>query len=372
MVNDYSKRYFPNLDAPRFLAFITVFLEHLVVPHNTSIQSSVSYKFYDEHLRIGVIGWDFYLVLSGFLITWMILEEYKFTSKFSLLYFWLKRCLRIWPLYFLMILIATVLVAIAHYSGNNVHNMPPLGWLPTFTLNFYIVKHGQLFLFFLVFFWSISIEEQLYVLWGIVSKWAKKLLPLVCVLLVIASIIFRIYALNDPVNLYFNSLGWCGNFAFGALLAYFCMNKGKLFEQLKELPKWAIAAVYLIFILNLTFYKQIYSSDIMTVIERISASCFFSFMIFEQSFCTNHLFEWAKWPKLSYLGKISYGLFCYHGLVILLFTKAIEQTGLLNNEFIVFFINPVLIFVITLLISGLSYKYFEKPIMSLRNRFKPK
>src|SRR5581483_12414074 len=120
--------YFRNLDAPRFLAFVTVLFEHMLFTTNSSIQNSSFYKFYDEHFRIGVIGWDFYTVLSGFLITWIILEEYKLTEKFSLAYFWVKRCLRIWPLYFLMIIIGFMLVAISRYTGHNVHDMPPIGW----------------------------------------------------------------------------------------------------------------------------------------------------------------------------------------------------------------------------------------------------
>src|SRR5579863_1213575 len=102
--------YFKNLDAPRFLAFLVVFIEHIIFTQDTAIRNSSLFKFYDNHFAIGVIGWDFYTVLSGFLISWIILEEYQFTSKFSLAYFWLKRCLRIWPLYFLMILIALALV----------------------------------------------------------------------------------------------------------------------------------------------------------------------------------------------------------------------------------------------------------------------
>jgi len=370
-VNTYTKKYFGNLDALRFLAFITVFLEHMIITNNGAIKGSSFYQFYDQHFRLGVIGWDFYTVLSGFLITWIILEEYKSTSKFSLIYFWVKRCLRIWPLYFLMIIIGLLLVAMSRYSGNTVHSIPPLSWLLTFTLNFYIVNHGQAFLFFLVFFWSISVEEQLYALWGIVSKWAKQLLPAVCVVLIIASLAFRIYALHSPTNLYFNSLSWCGNFAIGALLAHFCIKGSSSFERLKRLPKSVILIIYILFIVNVLFYKQIYASDVMTVIERLSASCFFSFIIFEQAFCDNHLFTLGNLTRLNYLGKISYGLFCYHGLVILLFEQFLIHFGWLNNSLSVFIITPVITFAVTVLVSAISYNYFEKPIMRLRYKIKP-
>jgi peptidoglycan/LPS O-acetylase OafA/YrhL len=371
MANNYSKMYFKNLDAPRFLAFLVVFVEHIIFTQDKAIRGSSLFKFYDDHLSIGVIGWDFYTVLSGFLITWIILEEYQFTSKFSLAYFWLKRCLRIWPLYFLMILAGLSLVWVSRdILGNTVSDIPPLSWLFTFTLNFYIVKHGYNFLYFLVFFWSISVEEQCYAAWGILLKWVKKTFVPFCVLLVIMSLLFRIFALHDSLNLHFNSLSWVGNFASGGLLAYFCINRKGAFERLKKIPLRVIASVYALFILNLAFYKQIYASEVMTVVERLSATLFFGFMIFEQTFCQKHLFQLGKIPFLNYLGRISYGLFCYHGLVILFYEHFTQHVQGINSPIAVFVINPIVIFALTILISALSYTYFERPIMALRHQYK--
>lgn len=367
----YQKMYFENLDAPRFLAFLVVFIEHMVFTQDKTIRDSSLFKFYDWHLSIGVIGWDFYTVLSGFLITWIILEEYTFTSKFSLVYFWLKRCLRIWPLYFLMILIGFIMVwGARNFSGNNVSDIPPLSSLLTFTLNFYIVKHGYGFLYFLVFFWSISVEEQCYAAWGIFLKWAKKMFVPFCLLLIAASLIFRILAIHDYLNLYFNSLSWVGNFATGGLLAYFCINKKEGFEILKKIPLWVITSFYILFIFNLAFYKQIYRSDVMTVLERLSETLFFSFIIFEQTFCEKHLFQLGKIPYLNYLGRISYGLFCYHGLVILAYQQLTQNISWCNSPFAVFLINPIAIFAVTIIMAALSYQYFEKPLMSLRHKYR--
>ncbi len=370
MMNGYPKMYFKNLDAPRFLAFMVVFIEHIIFTQDKAIRGSSLFHFYDEHLSIGVIGWDFYTVLSGFLITWIILEEYNFTSKFSLPYFWLKRCLRIWPLYFLMILIGLLLIwASRSLLGNTVSDMPPLSWLLTFTLNFYIVKHGQNFLFFLVFFWSISVEEQCYAAWGLLLKFMRKAFVPFCALLVMASLAFRILAIHDSLNMHFNSLSWVGNFAGGGLLAFFCINRKGAFEKLKKMPVWVITSVYILFILDLIFYKQIYASDTMTIVERLSATMFFGFIIFEQTFCENHLFQFGKIAFLNYLGRISYGLFCYHGLIILFYEQATKNLSSINTPLAVFIINPIVIFVLTIAVSALSYEYFEKPVMSLRHKY---
>lgn len=343
----------------------------MFVTSDPLIKGSSFFSFYNYHFHLAALGVGYFIVLSGFLISWIILEEYKFTSAFDLKFFWIKRTLRIWPLYFLLILAGFILVWLSrHYLQSTVHDMPNFIWLITFTLNFYIIKYGPAFLFFIVFLWSISVEEQLYVVWGIVLKWLKQLFIPFCLVLLFGSIVFRIYAIDQPANLYFNTLNWVPHFTLGALIAYISINENKLFTQLKQLSKPVIVTIYILFILNLIFYNRIYTSVFMTIIQRLMDALFFAFFIFEQNFCENKLFNIGNSKGLSYLGKISYGLFCYHGLIILLFTKVLSQTTLLNNALFVFIIDPLLIFVVTLLVAAISYRYCEKPIMSLRYKFR--
>jgi peptidoglycan/LPS O-acetylase OafA/YrhL len=368
-MSTYPKTYFKNLDAMRFFAFLMIFLDHVIFSQNFSNDKSALHNFFNRHFIIGI---DFYTILSGFLITWIILEEYKFTRKFNLPAFWLKRTLRIWPVYFLLIFIGFFLVWIArNILEKNVSDMPPLAYLFSFTLNFYIIKCGQGFLFFIVFLWTISVEEQFYIIFGTMLKWLKKAFIPFCVLLILTSLIFRFLALHQPLNLFFNSLSWVGTFAAGGLLAYFSITKRRLFERIKNIPLWLTSFIYIIFIFNLIFYTQIYASDFMVVIERLSISFFLVFLLFEQNFCEKHVFEFGKIPFLNYLGKISYGLFCYHGLVILLYEQATQHINGINSVLAVFLINPVAIFAVTVTISALSYRYFEKPIMSLRHKYQP-
>jgi peptidoglycan/LPS O-acetylase OafA/YrhL len=368
-VDAYKKAYFKNLDAPRFIAFISVFVEHVVFTKDPAIRKSSVYWFYHRHLILGTTGLDFYIVLSGFLITWIIMEEQATTGKFNLLYFWLKRCLRIWPLYFLMIFTGLLLVWMArHFAGLTVTDIPPLSWLMTFTLNFYIINHGLAFLYFLVFLWSISVEEQCYVLWGLIMRWFKKSLPWLCFTLIAVSVIFRIFTVREPLNIYFNSLSWVGNYAAGAWLAFLCIRGGKNSERLKMSPKWVIITFYILFLLNIIFYKRIYSHPPMLIFERFTAALFFSFLIFDQSFGNNRIFNLGRKKVFNYLGRISYGLFCYHGLMILAYEKIAGEGICINNPYLVFIVNPIIIFAMTLGISVVSYEYFERPLMSLKRK----
>lgn len=371
-MNSYSKKYFSNLDATRFISCLTVFLHHTIISQSDAANSPALYRFYDANLSVSfVVGLDYYIVLSGFLLSWVILEEYKFTNRFNIIYYYIRRILRTWPLYVVLILIGYGMVWYArHIMGISVHAMPPLKWMATFTLNFFIVKHGMAFIFFVAFLWSICVEEQLYALWGILLRWGKKFFPVVCMFLVAISLVFRTIHIHEQLNLFFNSVNWLGNFAMGGLMAWFCMRSGTLFEKMKKMPKTIIALVYIAFALNLAFYKYIYASDVMTILERLCITLFFCFIIFEQSFCENHLFELGKYKFLNYLGKIAYGLFIFHGPVTLLLEKISQHFHWPNNTLTVFIINPVLIFVITLGVSAISFKYFEKPIMSLRYKLK--
>lgn len=340
----------------------------MVLTNDPALKGSSWISFYNSHFNLASVGVGFFIVLSGFLITWIILEEYQNTSHFNLSNFWLRRCLRIWPLYFLMIFIGYILIISARYIYNSpVHDMPPLAYLFSFTLNFYMANHGTAFLFFIAFLWSISMEEQFYTLWGIILKWAKSLLPFICFLLIAGSVVFRFIYKADNNTMYYNSLNWIGNFAIGSLVAYFVAKGRKHFN----IPKAVTALIYLVFIFNLLFYNSIYASEVMTIIERLIGSLFFAFILIDQTFNENSLFSFRNNNKLKYLGKISYGLFCYHGLVILLFSRFIQHFSQLNTPLYVFLICPLITFALTVLVSAISYEYVEKPIMRLRYKIKP-
>lgn len=212
-------------------------------------------------------------------------------------------------------------------------------------------------------------EEQFYVTIGLALKWFRKAFVPFCILLIVLSLVFRFRYLHQSLNLFFNSLSWIGTFASGGLLAYFCINKGRVFERMENIPLWLTSLVYILFILNLAFYTQIYASDGMAVWERLTASLFLAFLLFEQNFCEKHLFQLGDIRVINYLGKISYGLFCYHGLIILLYEQVTKHISWINMPLAVFLINPVAIFAVTIGISALSYQYIERPIMSLRYKY---
>ena len=93
--------YFENLDGLRFLCFLSVFFFHSFYTDSSELKTSSVYHF----VKVGIfgngnIGVNFFFVLSGFLITFLLLEEKKLRGQIKLKNFWLRRILRIWPLFY--------------------------------------------------------------------------------------------------------------------------------------------------------------------------------------------------------------------------------------------------------------------------------
>src|SRR5690606_19355370 len=115
---------FENLDALRFLAAFSVFVFHFFRDVNGLEPELQEYRIFDIVLSItdkGSLGVNFFFVLSGFLITYLILHETKYKGHFSLKNFLIRRTLRIWPLYFIVILIGFVIFPLLISNYYTVH-----------------------------------------------------------------------------------------------------------------------------------------------------------------------------------------------------------------------------------------------------------
>jgi peptidoglycan/LPS O-acetylase OafA/YrhL len=118
-----NRRHFHTFDALRFFAFLKVFLLHLPI---------TAFPLFNYLKGGGGIGVSFFFVLSGFLITYIILEEKSQTGRVNLKNFFIRRILRIWPLFYLMILIAFLtpyLISLAGLSSS------PEGYQPNWLMS---------------------------------------------------------------------------------------------------------------------------------------------------------------------------------------------------------------------------------------------
>ena len=369
MIKDsYKVKYFKELNSLRFLGFLGIFFGHVFFSENSEIINHNLYSLALSYGKIlGFISLDSFFVLSSFLITWKALEEFHISGKFKLKHFLIRRTLRIWPLYFLIVFLGFFIEYMGAFYNQEITTLPSFWSFFLFILNYDMIINGYEFLFFMVFLWSISVEEQFYIFWSIVLKWFQKYLLMISILLVIVSLVFRYYFLNDSLNLNFNTISTLGNFGIGAIIAIAAFKKNKLFKSVKNLSKTKIISIYLFMILVYLIMPHLMEYDFFIIIQRLLFSIFFSFIILEQSYCNHSLFKLSIIKSFNFFGKISFGLYCYHGIVITIILNLRSSfNDSLFNSLLLF---PILIFVLTLSVSYLSFQYYELKFLKLKSKF---
>jgi peptidoglycan/LPS O-acetylase OafA/YrhL len=366
--DSYKTKYFKELNSLRFIGFIGIFFGHVFFSNSPEIINSKLYATLFSYGKIlGFISIDSFFVLSSFLITWKALEEIKFTSNFQFKNFLIRRSLRIWPLYFLIVFIGFLIEYLKSIYFLEPEKLPSLWNFVLFILNYNIIENGYNFLFFMVFMWSISVEEQFYVFWAITIKWFNKYLFGISFFIIFLSLVFRIYFINDSLSLNFHTASALGNFGIGALTAILAFKNPNFLNKLQSLNRKTILFFYSIIFIFFIKMPFLLEYDFFIVIQRVLFSIFFSFIILEQTYCDQSIVKVSRIKYFNFFGKISYGLYCYHGIMI---TTVLQISGFLSesllNSLILF---PVFILVSTLLISHFSYRLYESKFLNFKSKF---
>jgi peptidoglycan/LPS O-acetylase OafA/YrhL len=372
MISTVKKsNYFENLDSTRFLGFFHVFLAHCFFTTNPSIQESFGYHLATVNIRSGFLGLDYFFVLSSFLLTWLALKEWQQTESFQPGLFMVRRGLRLWPLYLVLV---SGTYGFVYFFGENlgISTLPPIEVFLLFVSNWWIAANGQNFLFLLVFFWSIAVEEQFYVFWAFVLRFLHRNISWVSIGMIIISVVFRAMNLADEPTLYFNTISYLGNFGLGALCAQLAFDNGRFIRAIEQLSKSKIAIVYLVLAILTAGYFRWFQSPLMVVLEKLIFGAFFCFIILEQSFALHSPIKLGKFKRMSYLGQLSLGLYCFHGIVLTFAIPLLKSSGYAETTWQVYVMNPLLILGATLILAWLSFVRFELPIHRYRKYFYPK
>ena len=337
--------YFKNLDPLRFFAFLGVFFYHL--PHD------FSWTLINKIQDLGKNGVPFFFILSSFLITYIALQTEK---DFNLKNFFKRRSLRIWPLYFFFLLLGFVLIpAIATFYHINL-TLPPLLYYLFFINNQLPNDH----VFYLVFLWTIALEEQFYLVWGILFFFFKKKALLLGLSLLSVQLVLHLIGLyTAKIDIIYHSHSlfyYFFEFGTGCLLAHFVHKRGLKYN------KNTTRIVSLLLLLESIILLSFNFDNTPAIFLKILLICFFTQLIYINLF--QHRFNLANIPFISYLGKISYGLYVYHGLVITLMFQFIKKIDLSFTALFIITLG------ITVFISSLSYQFLEKPFLKLKTRLK--
>jgi peptidoglycan/LPS O-acetylase OafA/YrhL len=366
-----KKVYFENLDGLRGLCFLSVFFFHSFHTTFKDIQDNPIYHFIKKDFFYnGNIGVNFFFVLSGFLITFLLIEEMKINNRIDLLRFWFRRILRIWPLYYFCILFGFICFPYLKSLFGQVPNetADPVYYI-FFINNLDIIQKGEPDSSVLGVLWSIAIEEQFYLLWPILLTlfpFRFYWIPFACILTI--SIIFRAHYDNGLLN-EMHTLSCIGDLAIGSLGAWL-MHFNKIKNIMIHLKKRYIVILYGLFVLIYFFRDELlFSNYYIRIFERAFIAIVMLAIILEQCFSKNSLFKLSSFRYLSKLGVFSYGLYCLHFIGILITTTITAKLGINHGLWNVLLLETILALAITIFISWLSYRFYETPFLRLKNKF---
>jgi peptidoglycan/LPS O-acetylase OafA/YrhL len=356
------------LDALRFLAAFSVFIFHYFSDIKSFFPSLTNNAIFDKVQVVadkGSLGVNFFFVLSGFLITYLILHEQKHKGHFSLKKFLIRRTLRIWPLYFIVILIGFVLFPLIFSGYSTSHSL----WMyVAFLANFDEINVGlHDSINFLTSPWSVAVEEQFYLFWGLlfftILRLRKVNLGYIIVVLYLLSFLFRWYYVDEERIIYYHTFAVCQDILTGAFIGWSLFENKKWLEYLKHMRKIWVAAIYIIGFAICILKNKIFFGDLL-IFERFVLSLFFGFIILDQIRGENSAIKFGKIKPFNYLGKISYGLYMYHLIVMYIFTQWISTIDMSELAVVPIYFGVSLSG--TILISAISYQLIEKPLLKLK------
>jgi peptidoglycan/LPS O-acetylase OafA/YrhL len=361
MAGKQRRFYQPELDGLRFYAFLGVF-----VCHSLPFEGAFYRRFHlpmpwlwGAVAKSGAAGVDLFFALSAFLITSILLREREETDGISLRRFYLRRILRIWPLYFLLIAVGVVL---AHTMAGQ--------RLPWYYVAGYLLFAGNWV--HAVFgrpesicspLWTVSIEEQFYLIWPLLMKMLSRrgmiVAGIVTFLLATVSRIGFMLAGWSGGFIYYGSTSRCDSLALGILLALFADRLPRLTRGARwlllagGLAGWVVSSAWL--------NEQPGPVDMRMVLGRLIVSLAAGAILFA---CLHSHSKLLRGSWVVQLGKISYGLYMLHltGILIMLslFHPAWGWQLLAAKG---------LGFVMTVVLALASYRWVESPFLRLKDKF---
>ena len=367
--------YFRNLNGLRFFAAFLVIIEHSSTFAN-AINPTLSNFTFHQLPKLGNYGVKFFFVLSGFLITYLLLREVEQHQKVSIKNFYIRRILRIWPLYFLVGIGGTIAGPIVL----NKLGVPVQGNIAT-NLSFVALFAVNLQLVFSPFnrgiveiLWSVCLEEQFYLIWAPAFQFFKKRVLMLSVLSVaiglLTPVAFDFFAtiyngkMHRP-NYYFTTSAFTffglGSFASYSLKHELPILKTKLFSKAAQLGVLLTLALMIPKIIPMSPGFERYWSN-------LSIGLLFVHIILS-AVSDNSLLN-LEFRPLIWLGKISYGLYLYHTVVLQILVRILYKFSPNGGTLVYEFLLPLLGLGITAFISHISFFFFETKFLRMKDKFR--
>lgn len=353
-----TRRYFHTFDALRFLAFFCVFISHTPL---------FDFPFLNLFSKSGGIGVSFFFVLSGFLITYILLYEKENEGLVNLKKFFVRRILRIWPLFYAMILFAFATPHILNYL-----QLPSSseGYQPDWLLSCLFLENYKMMFTDgfpnvspLAVMWTLCIEEHFYILWGIAFYYTPTpkvpLLILLTILLANVSRVVYSAASLEFIDLFTN----LDYFAYGAIPAYCLIKKDDLMKKVSAIPAYCIYLVCLITI-GYVFVSPNINFPFQKFADPFIFGSLFSALIF--LILSGNNLNIKSTNIFARLGIYTYGLYLFHticiNLVMQLFGMFDMNMGnIINNVY-----SGLISLCLSILLSIISFHLYEMKFIKFK------
>jgi peptidoglycan/LPS O-acetylase OafA/YrhL len=353
-VNGPNRSHYPALDGLRGVAILLVVLYH-------------NFDFIRQSF-FGWLGVDLFFVLSGFLITSILLQELD-QPKF-LQNFYMRRVLRIFPLYYLCLIIFLILFPLLGWFEKELSFfIEHQWWLWTYLQNWLYSFHLTDDARMLTHLWSLAVEEQFYLIWPFVILLVKKPVRLfwimffVLLLVMTARSVIWFQHISDLNYTTLYTFTRIDGICIGSMIALLMKFRPQLIGKNIGLIALVLAA------LNFTFYFLNQADrngyPFFAFVGYTTFCAMFGLLVYEvvtngQSFASRVL----SIQPLRFFGKISYGFYIFHWPIYLMSRQYLyEETGSR-------LLTALLATVAALLVSVLSYYYFERYFLRLKGRYK--
>lgn len=346
-------KHFTELDGVRAIAALMVMVFHFFNNIQTTSPILILIK---KFAFIGQTGVSLFFVLSGFLITRILINSKK--SDHFFLNFYIRRALRIFPLYYLFLVIFYFLLPVLDNT-----NIVPFGqqiyfwvYLQNIAMTFRWGEVGP------QHFWSLAVEEHFYFFWPFLIYYLNvKRIKIAIWMIILIAFLVRLFMVSHHIEVFYFTLSRMDELAVGALLALWEL-KGKLQESESKKFIWLFGLI-LIPTFILWYFTSGMKIDLIQIVKFILlAFCYFCFIGFAITCKANHWMKKILQQKfLLYSGKISYGLYVYHPLCFLIVNKYFKSSSII--------IDFITSFIFCYVIASLSYYLFESLFLSFKKKF---
>ncbi len=319
------------------------------VDHNFFLTAVIEF-FTDGHLGVNI-----FFLLSGFLITSLLLWEEVETKEISLKKFYIRRFLRITPAYYFLLLVYFALQQLHFIS------IAPSSWLTALTYTKYLNWQNE---WLTSHAWTLSVEENFYLFWPLIFLTGPKLRKWLCVFLIAAVPMVRTFIYHHPVS-WIDELSLFTRIDAIATGCLFALYKDEMIERLSK--HWKIyfyGALVLLFFLRFIpqgfTYIGLDKLNVLFIPLGLTHGTLANFLIgvifFFSVFGPQGLwFKFLNLKVMDFIGMLSYSLYLWQQ--ILVSESRIWFTQFPQNIFFLF------------VVASCSYYFIEKPFLKLKSRF---